>query len=450
MVPGRFKDYVSTPKRNGYRSLHTSVIHDSKMRIEIQIRTREMHEQAERGLAAHWAYKEGKPGADLKVPWIDDLVEILDHAASPEELLEHTRMAMYQDRIFAFTPKGELIQLPKGATPVDFAYAVHTDLGDRTVGAKVNGRVVPLRTILENGDQVEILASEAQHPQPSWLRFVVTGKARSGVRRFVRHKERDETVELGRKIYDEIVERLPAVLDKDAIKQALKRLKIESEDELMIAIARKRISDEQVMEALMPGSAGGDVAPRPLRPANRHFDQGPDGRRRLSPRAMLPPDSGRPDRRPAPRGRGDRGPRHRLRHAGERSRRRLARPGLGRRFGRRRGAPVRHPPRRSRARSARWRAILGTKHANIVNLQLVHRDGSFQTFHVDVEVHDLAHLHAIIAALRGADRGQLGRADLASSARSRARPPPALPASRGRTRSPSSARSAPACSRPRM
>ena len=184
---------------------------------------------------------------------------------SPEELLEHTRMAMYQDRIFAFTPKGELIQLPKGATPVDFAYAVHTDLGDRTVGAKVNGRVVPLRTILENGDQVEILASEAQHPQPSWLRFVATGKARSGVRRFVRHKERDETVELGRKIYDEIVERLPAVLDKDAPKRALKRLKIENEDELMIAIARKRDQRRgRLMEALMPGSAGGDVAPRPL------------------------------------------------------------------------------------------------------------------------------------------------------------------------------------------
>src|SRR4029434_9235654 len=115
---------------------------------------------------------------------------------SPEELLEHTRMAMYQDRIFAFTPKGELIQLPKGATPVDFAYAVHTVLGDQTVGAKVNGRVVPLRTLLENGDQVEILASEAQKPQPSWLRFVATGKARAGVRRFVRHKEREETLEL--------------------------------------------------------------------------------------------------------------------------------------------------------------------------------------------------------------------------------------------------------------
>ena len=160
MVPARFKDFISTPKRNGYRSLHTSIIHDSKMRIEIQIRTREMHDQAERGLAAHWAYKERKPSADRPVPWIDDLVEILEHADSPEELLEHTRMAMYQDRIFAFTPKGELIQLPKGATAVDFAYAVHTDLGDQTVGAKVNGRVVPLRTMLDNGDQVEILASE--------------------------------------------------------------------------------------------------------------------------------------------------------------------------------------------------------------------------------------------------------------------------------------------------
>ena len=180
MVPGRFKDFISTPKRNGYRAVHTSVIHDSKMRIEIQIRDRAMHDQAERGLAAHWAYKEGKPSADLHVPWIDDLVEILDHAESPEELLEHTRMAMYQDRIFAFTPKGELIQLPKGATPVDFAYAVHTDLGDRTVGAKVNGRVVPLRTMLENGDQVEILASEAQHPQPA---LAALRRHRQGARR---------------------------------------------------------------------------------------------------------------------------------------------------------------------------------------------------------------------------------------------------------------------------
>src|SRR4051812_49783349 len=130
MVPGRFKDYISTPKRNGYRSLHTSVIHDSKMRIEIQIRDKAMHEQAERGLADHWAYKEGKPAADLHVPWVDDLVEILDHAESPEQLLEDTPMPMYHDRIYAFTHKGELIQMPTGASPVDFAYAVHTDPDD--------------------------------------------------------------------------------------------------------------------------------------------------------------------------------------------------------------------------------------------------------------------------------------------------------------------------------
>ena len=402
MVPGRFKDYVSTPKRNGYRSLHTSVIHDSKMRIEIQIRTREMHEQAERGLAAHWGYKEGKPGADLKVPWIDDLVEILDHAASPEELLEHTRMAMYQDRIFAFTPKGELIQLPKGATPVDFAYAVHTDLGDRTVGAKVNGRVVPLRTILENGDQVEILASEAQHPQPSWLRFVVTGKARSGVRRFVRHKERDETVELGRKIYEEIVQRLPAVLDKDAIRQALKRLKIESEDELMIAIARKRISDEQVMEALMPGSAGGDVAPRPLPQQTAISIKGLTAGVAYHLAQCCHPIPG--DRIVGLRREDEEIEVHvigcdTLASGVDADWLDLAW-GEGSDGGAARLAVILRDVPGALGSMA---GILGTKHANIVNLQLVHRDGSFQTFNVDVEVHDLAHLHAIIAALRGAD-----------------------------------------------
>lgn len=403
MVPGRFKDYISTPKRNGYRSLHTSVIHDSKMRIEIQIRTREMHDQAERGLAAHWAYKENKPSADLKIPWIDDLVEILDHAASPEELLEHTRMAMYQDRIFAFTPKGELIQLPKGATPVDFAYAVHTDLGDRTVGAKVNGRVVPLRTILENGDQVEILASEAQHPQPSWLRFVVTGKARSGVRRFVRHKERDETVELGRKIYDEIVERLPAVLDKDALKQALKRLKIESQDELMIAIARKRVSDEQVMEALMPGSAGGDVAPRP-----------PAQRTAISIKGLTPGVAYDLAQccHPIP---GDRIVGLRREDEGievhvigcDTLASGIDADWLDLAWGEgsdggaaRLSVIVRDVPGALGAMAS----VLGAKHANIINLQLVHRDGSFMTFQLDIEVHDLAHLHAIIAALRENDQ----------------------------------------------
>jgi RelA/SpoT family (p)ppGpp synthetase len=401
MVPGRYKDYISTPKRNGYRSLHTSVIHDSKMRIEIQIRTKEMHEQAERGLAAHWAYKEGKPSADLKIPWVDDLVEILDHAENAEELLEHTRMAMYQDRIFAFTPKGELIQLPKGATPVDFAYAVHTDLGDRTVGAKVNSRVVPLRTILENGDQVEILASEAQHPQPSWLRFVATGKARAGVRRFVRHKERDETIELGRKIYDDIVERLPAELGEDAVKRALKKLKMEDEDALMIAISRKRVTDEEVMEALMPGSAGADVAPRP-----------PAQRTAISIKGLTPGVAYHLAQccHPIP---GDRivG----LRREDEEIEVHVIgcdtlasgvdADWLDLAWGEGSGGAARLAVVLQDVPGAlgTMAGILGAKHANIVNLHLVHRDGSFQTFHLDIEVHDLAHLHTIIAALREAD-----------------------------------------------
>src|SRR3546814_1340182 len=127
-----------------------------------------MHEQAEQGLAAHWGYKQGSNPKGENYPWLQDLLEILDHASSPEELLEHTRLAMFQSQVFAFTPKGELIQLPRGSTAVDFAYAVHTDLGDQTVGAKINGRVVPLRTQIQNGDQVQILRSKAQHPDPSW------------------------------------------------------------------------------------------------------------------------------------------------------------------------------------------------------------------------------------------------------------------------------------------
>jgi RelA/SpoT family (p)ppGpp synthetase len=264
MVPGRFKDYISTPKRNGYRSLHTSIIHAGDTRVEIQIRTHEMHAQAEHGLAAHWAYKQDAVRPDTQVSWIRDLVDILEQAESPEELLEHTKMAMYQDRIFAFTPKGELIQLPKGATPIDFAYAVHTDLGDQAVGAKVNGRVVPLRTEIAQGDQVAILRSKAQRPQDNWLNFAITGKARAAIRRHLRHKERDETIALGRKLYDEIVGRLPVPIGDEALGIALTRLKLEDADALMEAIARQKVTDAQVMEALMPGSTEDEAALMPV------------------------------------------------------------------------------------------------------------------------------------------------------------------------------------------
>jgi RelA/SpoT family (p)ppGpp synthetase len=409
MVPGRFKDYISTPKRNGYRSLHTSVIHSEKMRIEIQIRSEEMHAQAEYGLAAHWAYKQDKGGngvakPDGQVSWIRDLVEILDHADSAEELLEHTRMAMYQDRIFAFTPTGELIQLPKGGSPVDFAYAVHTDLGDQTVGAKINGRVVPLRTPIENGDQVQILRSKAQEPQPGWLNFVVTGKARAAIRRFVRHKERDETIALGRKFYDEIVKRLPAQLGQEALSNALKRLNMPDQDTLMEAIARQTISDGAVMEALMPGSGTTSGENGKKLPAQREA---------ISIKGLTPGVAFNLAEccHPVP---GDR-------IVG------LRRP----------DEPVEvHAidcPQLADGVDADWvdlawgdgsdggtarlsvivkneagslgvmAGILGAHQANIVNLALVHRDASFHTFQLAIEVHDVQHLMRILAALRAAD-----------------------------------------------
>ena len=255
-LPGRFKDYISTPKTNGYRSLHTSLIYGKSMRVEVQIRTREMHRTNEFGLAAHWAYKQGdRP--DGAVGWLRDLIEIVDASHDAEELLEHTRMAIYQDRIFAFTPKGALFQLPKGSTAVDFAFAVHTDLGAQTVGAKINGRHMPLRTQLGNGDVVEILKGKNAEPQMSWLGFVVTGKARASIRRAVRQKEHAEVADIGSKLYDEIAGRVPAKVGKKALRDALKRLEMEEEEDLFYAIGSAKISDRAVMEALVPGCTEG-------------------------------------------------------------------------------------------------------------------------------------------------------------------------------------------------
>ena len=256
MIPGRFKDYISTPKSNGYRSLHTSLIFENSMRMEVQIRTREMHELNEFGLAAHWAYKQGdKP--DGQVGWLRDLIEIVDASHDAEELLEHTKLAIYQDRIFAFTPKGALHQLPKGSTPVDLAYSVHSDLGNFAVGAKINGRHMPLRTPLNNGDVVEIIKSKSASPQLSWLGFVVTGKARAAIRRAVRAKERAEVAAIGRKLFEQIAERLPSKIGKKAVKDAVKRLGLASEEELMAQIGTAKLKDRAVMEALVPGSTAG-------------------------------------------------------------------------------------------------------------------------------------------------------------------------------------------------
>jgi GTP diphosphokinase / guanosine-3',5'-bis(diphosphate) 3'-diphosphatase len=251
-LPGKFKDYLSTPKSNGYRSLHTSLMYENSMRVEVQVRTREMHRVNEFGLAAHWAYKQaGRP--DGQVGWLRDLIEIVDASHDAEELLEHTRLAIYQDRIFAFTPKGALFQLPKGASAVDFAFAVHTNLGLATVGAKINGRHMPLRTPLSNGDVVEIIKSPSAEPQLSWLGFVVTGKARAAIRRAVRMKERAEVAAIGSKLFDEIAVRVPARIGKKAIRGAVERLGMDEPDDLMYAIGAAKLTDREVMEALVPG-----------------------------------------------------------------------------------------------------------------------------------------------------------------------------------------------------
>ncbi len=201
MVPERFKDFISTPKTNGYRSIHTTVIGPEKQRVEMQIRTQEMHDIAERGVAAHWRYREtcaatrfrrGRRAINGCATWWI----CWSAATAPRSSSSIRASHMYQDQVFCFTPKGDLISLPRGATPIDFAYAVHTDLGNTTVGAKVNGGHVPLHTPLKNGDQVEIIRTKEQTPSPLWEQFVVTGRARAEIRRYLRHAQRDEHVEL--------------------------------------------------------------------------------------------------------------------------------------------------------------------------------------------------------------------------------------------------------------
>ncbi|MGF1606733.1 MAG: RelA/SpoT family protein [Rhodothalassiaceae bacterium] len=258
MVPGRFKDYMSTPKRNNYRSLHTTVIGPKQMRIEIQIRTPQMHRVAEFGVAAHWHYKSN---GRTVVPeresegyrWIRDLLEILESASTPEEFLEHTKIAMYQDTVFAFTPKGDLISMPRGATVVDFAYAVHTEIGNQTVGAKVNGRQVPLHHVLNNGDQVEVLTSVNQVPSPRWESFVVSGKARAAIRRFVRQRRQAEYAELGRTLLARAFEREGVDLNDKALAGACKSLSCDGAQDVCAMVGRGDVTERDVLRAAFPG-----------------------------------------------------------------------------------------------------------------------------------------------------------------------------------------------------
>ncbi len=402
MIPGRFKDYISTPKMNGYKSLHTALIYDNAMRVEVQIKTGEMHQTNEFGLAAHWAYKHGqKP--DGQVGWLRDLVEILEGSHDPDELLEHTKMAIYQDRIFAFTPKGALFQLPKGSTPIDFAFAVHTNLGEIAVGAKINGRHVPLRTQLINGDVVEIIKSRTSTPQLSWLGFVVTGKARAAIRRSVRQKARAEIAEIGRKLYEEIAERLPSKVGKKALADAVKRLKLSNEEDLMVAIGSAKITDRQVMEALVPGSAANLPGP----------EAWPGQQRAIVVRGLSPGTAFKLAEccHPVP---GDRivGLRRLAQGVAVHAIDCLsladgvdadwidlswdtATDGA---IGRLRAELYNRP-----GTLAEMAGIFAKNHANVVNLEMTQRESPFHTYEVDIEVRDLAHLTRIISALRASD-----------------------------------------------
>jgi len=253
VVPGRFKDYISTPKPNNYRSLHTGVIGPERQRIEIQIRTQEMHEVAELGVAAHWVYKQGAPRTEgRQYRWLRELLDILEHASDPQEFLEHTKLEMFQDQVFCFTPKGDLIALPRGSTPVDFAYAVHSAVGDTCVGAKINGRLTPLRTPLSNGDQVEIITSKAQTPSPTWERFVVTGKARARIRRFIRTQQRQQYLDLGKAILQKAFRNEGHEFSEKGLEEVLKAFNCAAIDDLYVAVGEGLATGREVVHAIYP------------------------------------------------------------------------------------------------------------------------------------------------------------------------------------------------------
>jgi len=269
VIAGRFKDYISTPKANGYQSLHTGVTlrEPRNQKIEVQIRTRDMHDVAENGVAAHWLYKQGGTAARdaAKFAWVQDLKEILENSTM-EEFLDNTRLELYQDQVFCFTPKGKLIQLPRGATPIDFAYAVHSQVGDTCVGVRVNGRMTSLRHELQNGDQVEILTARGGTPSPQWERFVVTGKARARIRRFVQAQQREQSRDQGRAALVKAFRQDGLDGSEKILDPALKALKLASMDDLYVAVGNGNISPKDVVQAAYPELRQAPRTPRMMMP----------------------------------------------------------------------------------------------------------------------------------------------------------------------------------------
>ncbi|MXU63963.1 RelA/SpoT family protein [Oceanomicrobium pacificus] len=255
-VPGRFKDYISQPKSNGYRSIHTTVSGRSAKRVEIQIRTREMHEVAESGVAAHWSYRNGErfenPFAVDPFRWLSSLAERFEASDNPNDFLEHVKLEMFTDQVFCFTPKGEVIKLPRGATPIDFAYAIHTRIGHSCVGAKVDGQRVPLWTRLRNGQSVEIIRAEGQRPQPVWEEIAVTGRAKSAIRRSLREEHRAAHIRLGREIARVAMEKVGKKATDKALDTAAKLLALGSRDDLLALLGAAELRGQEVVRVLYP------------------------------------------------------------------------------------------------------------------------------------------------------------------------------------------------------
>lgn len=258
----KFKDYISVPKTNGYRSLHTTFLGPGNRRVELQIRTKDMEAVAERGVAAHWKYKNSQYGFDAEAAReagldpeaeLIEFADMLKHGGSPEEFLEHAKLQMYRDSVFVFTPKGQLVRLPAGATPLDFAYAVHTEIGDTTIGARINGQERPLRTVLENGDTIEVLRGARPATQPHWESLAVTGRARSAIRRLTRTAERGEFIAIGERLIEHALRRIG--LDPVEVDQAemTERAGFEKVDALAEAIGRGRVSTAELLEKAFPG-----------------------------------------------------------------------------------------------------------------------------------------------------------------------------------------------------
>lgn len=474
MVPGRFKDYISVPKRNNYRSVHTTIVGPRYQRVELQIRTREMHETAEYGVAAHALYKERvalrpAPAGDADIPdggngtamsngvngaqrtseldqnpyfRLRHLVETLLEGANSEEFLEHTKLELFHDQVFCFTPKGRLIALPRGATVLDFAFAVHTDIGNAAVSAYVNGRRSPIDTRLRNGDEVQIITSRTHQPSAAWESFVVTGRARSAIRRMARDSVRRQYAELGRRLVASAFERAEVEFNDDKIRRVLARLSHRTIEDLYAAVARNETAVTTVVKAVAPEVALADPAESAKKPRNRYDTvRNQDGWFNLSKvmglkfklgnvmatevgqkalAAALPVRHGQNAELPVTYEEGGAVPGDRI--VG------VLAPQSGIRIFQIHSpklqefeheswidvtwdldpeSPVRYPAHvlvtalNEPGSLAQVAKVIGESDGNIDNLKMTHRGADFTEMRIDLEVWDLDHLNRIIAGLRG-------------------------------------------------